>query len=139
MRYYTNQQSGEHCSHPVGCIQFFTGIGDLSLERRAMASAETRRNKQVIFRDYVDGTPKESDMIVRDSTLNMSLKAADDRGSEEGSGAMLVKNLYLSCDPYMGIIMRKLENNKTFTSLTPGSVCFNHSTTSFNLLCDFLT
>lgn len=91
-----------------------------------MASGETRRNKQVIFGDYITGFPKESDMIVRDSTVSSTnLKAAP-------GGAMVVKNLYLSCDPYMRILMRKLENNKTFTSFTPGSVRSEHRN---SLLC----
>ena len=55
-------------------------------------------NKQVIFRDYVTGYPKESDMYV--TTVTIKLKVP------EGSNALLVKNLYLSCDPRMQFFMR---------------------------------
>ncbi|EXB88295.1 NADP-dependent alkenal double bond reductase P2 [Morus notabilis] len=53
------------------------------------------RNKQVILKDYVSGrVPKESDMIiVTSSTLKLKLP--------EGSKGVLVKNLYLPCDPTM--------------------------------------
>uniref|UniRef100_A0A7N2MUE8 Oxidoreductase N-terminal domain-containing protein n=1 Tax=Quercus lobata TaxID=97700 RepID=A0A7N2MUE8_QUELO len=51
-------------------------------------------NKQVILKDYVSGFPKESDMYLNTSgTIKLKVP--------EGSNAILVKNLYLSCDPYM--------------------------------------
>lgn len=54
-----------------------------------MASGEEEvRNKQVIFRDYVTGNPKESDMYVTTSNT-IKLKVP------QGSVAVLVKNLYL--------------------------------------------
>lgn len=59
----------------------------------------TATNKQVIFRDYVTGFPKESDLIFTDSTVDLKIPA--------GSKTVLVKNLYLSCDPYMRIRMGK--------------------------------
>ncbi|XP_030479811.1 2-alkenal reductase (NADP(+)-dependent) [Cannabis sativa] len=59
------------------------------------------KNKQVLLRDYVCGYPKESDMYVTTtSTLNLKLP--------QGSIGVLVKNLYLSCDPYMRNRMKKL-------------------------------
>ncbi|XP_061993895.1 NADPH-dependent oxidoreductase 2-alkenal reductase-like [Rosa rugosa] len=52
------------------------------------------RNKQVILKKYVSaGLPKESDMAVVTTTTKLKLP--------EGSGGVLVKNLYFSCDPYM--------------------------------------
>ncbi|CAH8390683.1 unnamed protein product [Eruca vesicaria subsp. sativa] len=57
----------------------------------------TVRNKQVILKDYVKGSPKESDLLIVSSTVELKVKP--------GSSAILVKNLYLSCDPYMGILM----------------------------------
>ncbi|KAK7287192.1 hypothetical protein RIF29_00305 [Crotalaria pallida] len=51
------------------------------------------RNKQVILRDYVTGFPKESDMNIVEGTITLKLP--------EGSNDVLLKNLYLSCDPYM--------------------------------------
>ncbi|GFS45897.1 zinc-binding dehydrogenase family protein [Actinidia rufa] len=70
-------------------------------------------NKQIILRDYVSGFPKESDMLVRSGS--MGLKVA------EGSNGVVVKNLYLSCDPYMRIRMRQLKDNYV-PSFTPGSI-----------------
>ncbi|PPD71978.1 hypothetical protein GOBAR_DD31126 [Gossypium barbadense] len=55
-------------------------------------------NKKVIFKDYVSGFPKESDMAVTVDE-NLTLKVAGD------SKGILVKNLYLSCDPYMRLSM----------------------------------
>ncbi|XP_076908147.1 2-alkenal reductase (NADP(+)-dependent)-like [Bidens hawaiensis] len=52
------------------------------------------RNKKIVLKDYVYGFPKESDMLlVTSDTINLKLT--------EDSNAVLVKNLYLSCDPYM--------------------------------------
>nr|GEX24061.1 hypothetical protein [Tanacetum cinerariifolium] len=61
-------------------------------------------NKQIILKDYVKGFPKESDMILKTSeTINLKLS--------EGSNGLLVKNLYLSCDPYMRGRMTKSEGS----------------------------
>ena len=70
-------------------------------------------NKQVIFKDYVTGFPKESDMYVTTSTIKLKVP--------EGSNAVLLKNLYLSCDPIMRILMQPVVPND-FSSYTPGSV-----------------
>ncbi len=75
---------------------------------------EEVRNKKVIFRDYVSGFPKESDMQVRTGTLKLKLP--------EESNGILVKNLYLSCDPYMRLRMTRIEGPNVFTSFTPASV-----------------
>jgi NADPH-dependent curcumin reductase CurA len=78
---------------------------------------EVGSNKQVILRDYVTGFPKESDMYVTTSTIQLKVP--------EGSNAVLVKNLYLSCDPYMRGLMRPTGSIKAsyISSFTPGSVC----------------
>nr|GMD27771.1 2-alkenal reductase (NADP(+)-dependent) [Ipomoea batatas] len=60
--------------------------------------AEEVSNKQVIFKNYVSGFPTESDMEIRTTTVKLELPA--------GSTAVLVKNLYLSCDPYMRTRMK---------------------------------
>ncbi|XP_057477890.1 2-alkenal reductase (NADP(+)-dependent)-like [Actinidia eriantha] len=77
-----------------------------------MAEGGVMCNKQIILRDYVSGFPKESDMLVRSGS--MGLKVA------EGSNGVVVKNLYLSCDPYMRIRMLQLKDNYV-PSFTPGS------------------
>ncbi|KAL0695397.1 hypothetical protein Bca4012_062577 [Brassica carinata] len=68
-----------------------------------MANTEpaTVTNKQIIFPDYVSGFPKESDLKVTTTTIDLRLP--------ERSKSVLVKNLYLSCDPYMRICMGEPE------------------------------
>ncbi|PON46712.1 Alcohol dehydrogenase superfamily, zinc-type [Parasponia andersonii] len=63
-------------------------------------------NKQVLLRDYVSGFPKESDLYVTSSTLKLKLL--------QGSKGVLVKNLYLSCDPYMRNRMQKFLNPASY-------------------------
>ncbi|KAL0402785.1 UNVERIFIED_CONTAM: 2-alkenal reductase (NADP(+)-dependent) [Sesamum radiatum] len=70
-------------------------------------------NKQIILRDYVKGFPKESDMTLKTSIVKLKVP-------EDCSDAVLVKNLYLSCDPYMRSRMLKLEGSYV-ESFTPGS------------------
>ena len=53
-------------------------------------------NKQVILKNYVSGFPKESDMEEKTTALKLKLPDGGDY-----SGAILVKNLYLPCDPYI--------------------------------------
>ncbi|XP_004510170.1 2-alkenal reductase (NADP(+)-dependent)-like [Cicer arietinum] len=69
------------------------------------------RNKQVILRDYVSGFPKESDMKIVDSIITLKLP--------QGSNELLLKNLYLSCDPYMRILMTK-DTSAGLGAHTPG-------------------
>nr|XP_023895653.1 2-alkenal reductase (NADP(+)-dependent)-like isoform X3 [Quercus suber] len=69
-------------------------------------------NKQLILRDYVTGSPKESDMYVETSTIKLEIPS--------GSKAVLLKNLYLSCDPIMRIRMNRAEDS-IFASYIPGS------------------
>lgn len=59
----------------------------------------TVTNNQVILRDYVSGFPKESDLYIAATTVDLRVHA--------GSMMVLVKNLYLSCDPYSRIRMQK--------------------------------
>uniref|UniRef100_A0A2N9F400 Enoyl reductase (ER) domain-containing protein n=1 Tax=Fagus sylvatica TaxID=28930 RepID=A0A2N9F400_FAGSY len=78
-----------------------------------MASlGEEVMNKQVILRDYVSGFPKESDMSVT-TTSTIKLKVL------KGSNTVLVKNLYLSCDPSQGSRMKNYES-PAFVSFKPG-------------------
>ena len=72
------------------------------------------RNKQVVFGGYVSGFPTETDMAVRESTVKLRLP--------EGSSGLLVKNLCLSCDPYMRTRMAKLDVPGYVDSFKPGSV-----------------
>ncbi|XP_024983021.1 2-alkenal reductase (NADP(+)-dependent)-like [Cynara cardunculus var. scolymus] len=74
---------------------------------------EVIRNKQVVLKDYVTGFPKESDLFL-DASATISLKLP------QGSNGLLVKNLYLSCDPYMRSRMSKVQGSY-LESFTPGS------------------
>ncbi|KAK9928980.1 hypothetical protein M0R45_026091 [Rubus argutus] len=70
-------------------------------------------NKQVILKDYVTGFPKESDMELRTTTITLKLP--------QGSTGLLVKNLYLSCDPYMRSRLSKQDRLSYVDSFKPGS------------------
>ncbi|KAL2319383.1 hypothetical protein Fmac_028352 [Flemingia macrophylla] len=70
------------------------------------------RNKQVVLRDYVSGFPKESDMDIVEGTIELKVP--------EGYNDVLLKNLYLSCDPYMVALMRDI-GPEGFQNYTPGS------------------
>lgn len=76
--------------------------------------AEEVSNKQVVLKNYVSGFPKESDMEIKKSSIKLKLP-------EGSSEAVLVKNLYLSCDPYMRNRMSKMEGSYV-ESFIPGSV-----------------
>ncbi|KAL6577991.1 hypothetical protein OROMI_010319 [Orobanche minor] len=75
---------------------------------------EIVENKQIIFKGYIEGTPKETDMELR---LGKKIRLE----SPKGSGAFLVKNLYLSCDPYMRGRMRDFHDSY-LPPFVPGSV-----------------
>ncbi|GKV29035.1 hypothetical protein SLEP1_g38009 [Rubroshorea leprosula] len=59
---------------------------------------EQVENKQVILKRYAVEAPKETDMEIKIGKVKLK--------APKGSGAFLVKNLYLSCDPYMRGRMR---------------------------------
>ena len=87
------------------------------------ADDEQVRNKQVILKDFVSGFPKESDMYVStNGTIKLKVP--------EGSNGVVVKNLYLSCDPYMRNRMKKpiTENDdmESIDNLKPGLVRMHH-------------
>ncbi|WCJ38925.1 Zinc-binding dehydrogenase family protein [Euphorbia peplus] len=66
---------------------------------------EVVENRQVIFKGYIDREPKESDMEFR-TDHKVDLKVANN-----GSQAFWVKNIYLSCDPYMRGRMRDFHDS----------------------------
>ncbi|KAL6548726.1 hypothetical protein OROGR_008492 [Orobanche gracilis] len=78
-----------------------------------MAEELMSNNKQVILKNYVNGPPKESDMLLKTSTIKFKIP-------DGCLGAVLVKNLYLSCDPYMIGRMKKLDGHYT-DAFTVGS------------------
>lgn len=83
------------------------------------SSGEEVSNKQVILKGYVTGFPKESDMYVRTSPIKLKLPE-----DESSNNAVLVKNLYLSCDPYMrGRMANRPVDDPDFSPFTLDSVC----------------
>ncbi|KAL2922054.1 2-alkenal reductase (NADP(+)-dependent) [Bienertia sinuspersici] len=76
-------------------------------------AAQEVSNKQVIFKNYVVGSPKESDMEL--TTSKITLKVPED------CNGILLKNLYLSCDPYMRIRMTKHDRPTYVQSFIPGT------------------
>ncbi|XVE80823.1 hypothetical protein DITRI_Ditri15bG0011500 [Diplodiscus trichospermus] len=70
-------------------------------------------NKQVVLKDHITGFPKESDMAIISNNVKLKVPAC--------SKAILVKNLYLSCDPYMLLLMRN-QGSEIFVPYTPGSL-----------------
>ncbi|GMY13809.1 2-alkenal reductase (NADP(+)-dependent) [Fagus crenata] len=60
-------------------------------------------NNQVIFKGYIETLPKETDMELKVSKIKLK--------APKGSGAILVKNLYLSCDPFMRGRMRDFQGS----------------------------
>ncbi|KAK6161579.1 hypothetical protein DH2020_004960 [Rehmannia glutinosa] len=73
-------------------------------------------NKQVVLKHYVTGFPKESDLFLKTATVELKIPHGC-------NGAVLVKNMYLSCDPYLINHMKKVEENYA-DSFTPGSVSY---------------
>lgn len=69
--------------------------------------------------DYVaDRNLQESDMEIKHTSINLKLPRS-------GSGYILVKNLYLSCDPYMRIKTQLMDGiGHYFEPFKPGTVLF---------------
>ncbi|CAM8912143.1 unnamed protein product [Rhodiola kirilowii] len=67
-------------------------------------------NKQILLKDFVvSGCPKESDFVLKTSIISLKIP-------QDSSNAILVKNLYLSCDPYMRKLMFGPTASSIFTS-----------------------
>ncbi|XP_054809143.1 2-alkenal reductase (NADP(+)-dependent)-like [Prosopis cineraria] len=77
-------------------------------------AVEKAKNKQVLAKDYITGNPKETDMYLSSSIISLQLPP-------EASNAVLVKNLYLSCDPYMRG-SKKPQKDRLFDTFVPDSV-----------------
>ncbi|CAH9080580.1 unnamed protein product [Cuscuta epithymum] len=88
----------------------------MSPTKRGTEEAVAGDNKQVIFKGYIEGIPKLTDMelVVGNRPVNLP-------DSDGGGAVMLVKNLYLSCDPYMRGRMRD-SRDSYIPPFLPGSV-----------------
>ncbi|KAJ4787579.1 Zinc-binding dehydrogenase family protein [Rhynchospora pubera] len=69
--------------------------------------------KKVVLKNYVKGKPKETYMEVL-TTSAIPLKVPE----ASNEAAMVVKNLYLSCDPYMRLLMTKHDEPPEFSYLS---------------------
>ncbi|KAL2455956.1 NADP-dependent alkenal double bond reductase P2 [Forsythia ovata] len=79
----------------------------------AAEMGEEVSNKQIVLKNYVIDFPKESDMLLKKTTIKLKVP-------EDSPNSILVKNLYLSCDPYMRNRMSKREGSY-IDSFTPDS------------------
>ncbi|XP_042509365.1 2-alkenal reductase (NADP(+)-dependent)-like [Macadamia integrifolia] len=66
-----------------------------------MAKGEEVSNKQVLLREHVHGALKETHMVYSTSTTHLEVP--------QGSKAILVKNIYLACDPYARSLMTYIQ------------------------------
>ncbi|KAL7103760.1 hypothetical protein ACP275_08G199700 [Erythranthe tilingii] len=75
-------------------------------------------NKQIVLKNYIQGCPKESDFELRTTPLSTEIPYIN--GSKN---AVLLKNLYLACDPYICHLLRPRTNSLFIHSpILPGSV-----------------
>ncbi|XP_011628698.1 2-alkenal reductase (NADP(+)-dependent) isoform X4 [Amborella trichopoda] len=82
-----------------------------------MVAGEEVANRRVVPNEYISGFPEETDMEIVTSTMKLKVP--------EGSKAVLVKNLSLSCDAHMRAQM-SLDGAPSAASLfEPGSVLSN--------------
>ncbi|XLT35523.1 hypothetical protein HN873_066815, partial [Arachis hypogaea] len=73
-------------------------------------------NKYIVIKHYFEDAPKESDFEIKTETLGLSV--------EEGSDDMIVKNLYISIDPFQINRMKSFSASQDAisysTRITPG-------------------
>lgn len=72
-------------------------------------------NKQILASGHITGNPKQTDMYLKNSTITLQLPL------HASSETVLVKNLVLSCDPYMRGTKRT-DRNSLFNSFSSDSV-----------------
>ena len=80
-----------------------------------MAEGQEVPNKQVVLKRYVTGFPTEDDMEVVAGVARLAVPP--------GTPGLVLKNLYLSCDPYMRGRMRDFQGSY-IPPFKPGSVSF---------------
>ncbi|KAM7266324.1 hypothetical protein ACFE04_004221 [Oxalis oulophora] len=72
----------------------------------ATSGSEMVNNMQVILRDYVStGSPQETDFALMTATIELKLPGG------HSSNEILVKNIYLSCDPAMRFRMKNIQGS----------------------------
>lgn len=79
--------------------------------------AATATNRRVILKEYVEGYPREEHMeLLPGAEVPLRLTGA------EPAGSVLVRNLYLSCDPYMRPRMSRPLRASYTAAFVPGEV-----------------
>ena len=75
-------------------------------------------NRYVVTKTYIDGAPKESDFELKSEAISLLL--------EPGSNDVIVKNLYVSIDPYQLNRMKSQSSSQIYSTLAaainPGEV-----------------
>uniref|UniRef100_K3Z7K6 Enoyl reductase (ER) domain-containing protein n=1 Tax=Setaria italica TaxID=4555 RepID=K3Z7K6_SETIT len=84
----------------------------------AAAGTEEVPNRRVILKRHVTGFPAEDDMEVVAGAARLAVPP--------GSAAVVLKNLYLSCDPYMRGRMSKHDRPSYVPDFVPGEVLAGH-------------
>ncbi|CAD6239152.1 unnamed protein product [Miscanthus lutarioriparius] len=78
-------------------------------------AATTATNRRVILKEYVEGYPREEHMeLLRGAEVPLRLTGT------EPAGSVLVRNLYLSCDPYMRPKMSRPLRESYTAAFVPG-------------------
>lgn len=81
-------------------------------------------NSYIVIKSHIDGNPKESDFETKSETLTLSV--------EPGCNEIIVKNLYVSIDPYQINRMKSKSSSQKASSyavaLSPGKVRQNGET-----------
>ena len=80
-------------------------------------------NKYVTLKSHIDGSkPQESDFELKTATLRLSIEPGLGSGSED----VVLKNLYVSIDPYQINRMKTVSSTQKLVSsaehITPGQV-----------------
>ncbi|KAL4286906.1 hypothetical protein AHAS_Ahas19G0133000 [Arachis hypogaea] len=117
---------GRFLSFPVGCgyqdqqshfcVKRGTGTSRASRGKGEIKKKMEVSNKYIVIKHYFEDAPKESDFEIKTETLGLSV--------EEGSDDMIVKNLYISIDPFQINRMKSFSASQDAisysTRITPG-------------------
>ena len=96
-----------------------------------MAGDEVTTNKRVVLKRHVTGFPTEEDMEVVVGAVGLRVPAGS------STPAVLVKNLYLSCDPWMRGRMSKHDDGgaaETAPDFVVGEVRLQFHPPSLNVI-----
>lgn len=112
-----------------------------SARERERDLMEEVKNRFVAIKANIDGAPTESDFEIKSETISLSVIG--------GEGEIIVKNLYVSVDPYQLNRMKSKSSSQSTsdfaTAIAPGQVSFmflslsrthktQHDTTSVHFL-----